>query len=297
MCEGGVATWNRSSAPRPRAVHQCAVAWPIDRWVWRTALGRPVVPELNTSTASAVPAAGAVAGAHGARLERRARRVVDVGDVPVRHAPAQDSARPRRRPRRGPARSTARAWPTSAAFHAGLTSTDAAPSLLTACTASTNSTRLAIMTATRSPAPDPPVREVPGQAVGPPVQLTEGPGAVARPNGHAVTESVRGALEATVHRTSSHGENILLYREIVVNTHGVYPSPMDDRPRAGHRRRRPARDRRDGPSVRRPRGDAGGQPTSSARTGSPPRSSRVCGRWGSSGSPSPRPTAGSGSTC
>ena len=67
-----------------------------------------------------------------------------------------------------------------------------------------------------------------GQAVGPPVQLHEGPGAVARPDGGAVAESARGALEATVHRTSSHGENILLHREIVVNTHGVYASRMDD---------------------------------------------------------------------
>ena len=54
MCEGGVATWNRSSGPSPSASHQCAVAWPIERCVWRTALGSPVVPELNTSTASSV---------------------------------------------------------------------------------------------------------------------------------------------------------------------------------------------------------------------------------------------------
>ena len=52
MCEGGVATWNRSSGPSPRTVHQCPVACPIEPWVWRTALGSPVVPELKTRTAS-----------------------------------------------------------------------------------------------------------------------------------------------------------------------------------------------------------------------------------------------------
>ena len=62
MCEGGVATWNRSSGPRPRAWHQCSVAWPIERWVWRTALGSPVVPELKTSTDSSVSPMASVAG-------------------------------------------------------------------------------------------------------------------------------------------------------------------------------------------------------------------------------------------
>ncbi len=57
MCDGGVATWKRSSGPRPRAVHQWAVAWPIDRCVWRTALGSPVVPELNTRITSSASAA------------------------------------------------------------------------------------------------------------------------------------------------------------------------------------------------------------------------------------------------
>ena len=52
MCDGGVATWNRSSGPSPRAATQWSVARPSEAWVWRTALGRPVVPELNTRTAS-----------------------------------------------------------------------------------------------------------------------------------------------------------------------------------------------------------------------------------------------------
>src|SRR5665213_3512364 len=66
MCDGGVATWKRSSGPRPRAEHQSAVAKPMDRCVCRTALGRPVVPELKTRTTSSrslVPATGADASA------------------------------------------------------------------------------------------------------------------------------------------------------------------------------------------------------------------------------------------
>ncbi len=61
MWEGGVATWKRSSAPRPSAAHQWAVACPRERWVWRTALGIPVVPELNTRITSSLssPPAGA----------------------------------------------------------------------------------------------------------------------------------------------------------------------------------------------------------------------------------------------
>ena len=52
MWDGGVATWNRSSGPRPKAAHQSVVACRIEACVCRTALGSPVVPELNTSTAS-----------------------------------------------------------------------------------------------------------------------------------------------------------------------------------------------------------------------------------------------------
>ena len=53
MCTGGVAIWKRSLSVSPSAVIQCSTPWPIERWVWRTAFGKPVVPELNTSTASA----------------------------------------------------------------------------------------------------------------------------------------------------------------------------------------------------------------------------------------------------
>ncbi len=53
MWAGGVAIWKTSSGPRPeRRPPSGSVATAIERWVWRTALGSPVVPELNTSTAS-----------------------------------------------------------------------------------------------------------------------------------------------------------------------------------------------------------------------------------------------------
>ena len=39
MCDGGVAIWNRSSGPSPRAWHQCAVPRAMEAWVWRTAFG------------------------------------------------------------------------------------------------------------------------------------------------------------------------------------------------------------------------------------------------------------------
>ena len=54
MCDGGVATWNRSSGPRPSATTQCSVPRPMDRCVWRTAFGRSVVPELKTRTQSSL---------------------------------------------------------------------------------------------------------------------------------------------------------------------------------------------------------------------------------------------------
>ena len=69
MCDGGVATWKRSSGPSPSAAHQCRVPCPIERWVWRTAFGQPVVPELNTSTASSL-----VAHLAPRQRPRRARR-------------------------------------------------------------------------------------------------------------------------------------------------------------------------------------------------------------------------------
>ena len=125
MCEGGVATWNRSSGPSPRAAHQCAVACPMESWVWRTALGRPVVPELKTSTDSApsrhVHAPGPARPAP--RRTAGGRLVVEVGHRRrARAAPASKRCGPRRRPRRARARSAPARAPTSALFHAGLRS-------------------------------------------------------------------------------------------------------------------------------------------------------------------------------
>ena len=59
----------------PSAVIQCSTAWPSDRCVWRTALGRPVVPELNTKHRIGV---GVVDDGTGSR--RPGRRVVERED-------------------------------------------------------------------------------------------------------------------------------------------------------------------------------------------------------------------------
>jgi hypothetical protein len=56
MCDGGVAICNRSVGPSWSARPQWPTAAANEAWVWRTALGRPVVPELKTKTAS--PAGG-----------------------------------------------------------------------------------------------------------------------------------------------------------------------------------------------------------------------------------------------
>ena len=80
MCDGGVATWKRSSWPRPSAVTQWAVPRSIDPCVCRTALGRSVVPELKTRAASSVSCTAAEGGA--ALLVRSStaarRRVVEI---------------------------------------------------------------------------------------------------------------------------------------------------------------------------------------------------------------------------
>jgi hypothetical protein len=52
MCDGGVAICNRSVGPSWSARPQWPTAAANEAWVWRTALGRPVVPELKTKTAS-----------------------------------------------------------------------------------------------------------------------------------------------------------------------------------------------------------------------------------------------------
>ena len=138
------------------SVHQCTVAWPIEQWVWRTALGSPVVPELKTRTASS--AAGDPAGC-GPGAGCRRTGSVDGSSRSVTASGAQafgQQRRPRRRrPPRAPGRSVRGRGRTSAAFQAGLSSTAAAPSLLMAWTATMNSTRLAVISATRSPAATP----------------------------------------------------------------------------------------------------------------------------------------------
>ena len=156
MCDGGVATWKRSACPSPSARHQCAVARRRERCVWRTALGESVVPELKTSTTSS--RSPTTAGGAGSVLVRSI--------APAACAPSRSSTPPAPRcsaskstpgpsaiAKIGPVRRTASS--TSSAFQEALRSTDTAPSLLAACTAATNSGRLDVMTATRSPARTP----------------------------------------------------------------------------------------------------------------------------------------------
>lgn len=52
MCDGGVVTCRRSRSVNASAARQCRTAAFSEAWVCRTAFGSPVVPELNTSTAS-----------------------------------------------------------------------------------------------------------------------------------------------------------------------------------------------------------------------------------------------------
>ena len=219
MCDGGVATWKRSSGPRPRAVHQWAVAWPIDRCVCRTALGSPVVPELKTritSSASERPAAPESAGrerswaateaaaAGSSRSvtppgpgvgEQRGRRAV--GDGVAGRGQTEGVVDLDRLPRR-------------AQQHGGRA--DLAGGM------------------DRGDELDPVRRhhghpfagsdtlrdEVSGERVGEAVEVTEGPALVPHPDGVPRAEPVRGPLEAAVHqgrRRVHHGNIVLRSRD------------------------------------------------------------------------------------
>ena len=155
MCDGGVATWNRSSGPRPRAAHPVA-GGDRERAVGvahrlRHPGGAGAEHEDRLVVGAVAPAVEPARG----RTPSAARggRVVEVeSPLGAERAGEHLDARPRRRsPCAGSV--SDRAWPTSAAFHAGLSSTAAAPSLLIACTTTMNSTRLVSITATRSPGP------------------------------------------------------------------------------------------------------------------------------------------------
>ncbi len=67
-----------------------------------------------------------------------------------------------------------------------------------------NSTRLAVMTATRSPAPTPRAAEVTGEGVAEAVEVAERPVLVAAPDGGSIPESERGPLEGFVHQDRVH---------------------------------------------------------------------------------------------
>ena len=149
MWKGGVAIWNRSSAVRPSADPQMTMAAPMLEWVWRTALGMPVVPELNTSTASVWSqssstavglaewmARAATAGSSSRWITRSASRGGRRRWVSPSVMASTGSVRPA-------------AWATSASFHAELIITAEAPSLRMPKTAVKNSGRFEAITATR----------------------------------------------------------------------------------------------------------------------------------------------------
>ena len=142
MWDGGVVTWIRSRLVSRSASRQCRTAASSDAWVCRTALGKPVVPELNTSRASFLGLSGreepdvGSAGAIGASRCSIGIRPASTGWSPTAW----------------PGFVTPSAWSTSSCFQAGLMSTTVAPSRQIASRAATNSGRLEAITATRSPA-------------------------------------------------------------------------------------------------------------------------------------------------
>ena len=138
MCEGGVMICMRSADERPSAARQCATAAANAPRVCRTALGIPVVPELNTNSASA---------SGGAEVNSRRPGVIGSSrcSMGIRSASTELS------PTACDGRVNAKACSTSARFHDELTSTTAACKAQMACMATTNSGRLDDMSATRSP--------------------------------------------------------------------------------------------------------------------------------------------------
>ena len=157
MCEGGVATPKRSVVPEAER------AAPVRSGVADGAVG--VAHRLGpVGRTRAEHQHGVVVGTRvtwvvGRAASRSAaaleRRLVD-----VHHRTGAEAAGEQRRPRPRPPRPRTgavsdSALSTSSAFQAGLSRTAEAPSLLIALTATTNSGRFAVITATRSPCPTP----------------------------------------------------------------------------------------------------------------------------------------------
>ena len=205
MCDGGVATWNRSSGPRPSASHQCAVAWAIERCVCRTAFGSPVVPELNTSTASSVsrtspagcgvrpPARAASSAGWSSRSVTRSRaealaedgRGLTVGDGMHRSGQLDGMSHLDGLPRR--AEEDGR----RAELADGVDHDDELHAVR-------HHHRHAVAR------PDAPGCEVLRERVAEAIEIPEGPAVVAGPNGVAIPEPISGMLEPVVHQGRSH---------------------------------------------------------------------------------------------
>ena len=108
--------------------------------------------------------------------------------------------------------------------------TGAAPSLLAAWTATTNSGRFDVMTATRSPRPTPRRGQVLGQRVGGPVQLPVGPAVVAGQDGRVIGELLGRRLEPVMHEARCHGETFFSELRFSVNTNEVYGYRRHEQP-------------------------------------------------------------------
>ena len=96
MWNGGVAICNRSALVRPSASTQWRVPWNIVRWVWQTAFGSPVVPELNTMTArSSRSMSSGPAGTSTAGTSSMERSTSDGARAPIGRPSRAEVGRPR----------------------------------------------------------------------------------------------------------------------------------------------------------------------------------------------------------
>ena len=261
MCEGGVATWKRSSGPRPSTVDPVVRGQAHGAVGVAHRLGQPGGPRAEDQDRLVVPPrvrlgprAGLGRGPRPVRPRRRRDR--SPGRRPSSPA-SRAAASPSATAWTGPVRS--RAWPTSTAFQAGLSSTAAAPSLLRPWTATMNSARLAIIRATRSPRADALGRQVAGEGVAQLVEVPERPARSPRQDGARSPNAAAARSSASCIRELAIGNILLLFEIDRQQSADVHFSdmPIANAPRDGRRPGGAPRDHRDRPAVRGPRGHPG----------------------------------------
>ena len=161
--------------------------------MWRTALGSPVVPELKTSTASSVSPHGPAATWLGATAESRNQLSRSVTRCVPMHRPSSAVGRSVGYGVDGPGE--LEGVLRLLAFHAGLRSTAAPPSLLMAWTATMNSGRFDVISATRSPGADTLIGQVAAEGSAQLVEAAVGPPLIARPHRVAIAVECGGLLK------------------------------------------------------------------------------------------------------